>query len=72
MNEDPAQRGQRLSAKRAGACARCRRRPRAGGRRAARAGVRDAGGVAAAVGPLLGGVLLDGIGWRAAFWVNVP
>ena len=31
-----------------------------------------AGGVAAAVGPLLGGVLLDGIGWRAAFWVNVP
>ncbi|MGP5388274.1 MFS transporter, partial [Brachybacterium tyrofermentans] len=29
-----------------------------------------AGGVAAAVGPLLGGVLLDGIGWRAVFWVN--
>ena len=31
-----------------------------------------AGGVAAAVGPLLGGVLLTGIGWRAVFWVNLP
>ena len=29
-------------------------------------------GVAAAVGPLLGGWLVDQIGWRAIFWINVP
>jgi EmrB/QacA subfamily drug resistance transporter len=29
-------------------------------------------GAAVAVGPLLGGVLTDGIGWEAIFFVNVP
>ena len=29
-------------------------------------------GVAAAVGPLLGGWLVDQLGWRAIFWINVP
>jgi len=31
-----------------------------------------AGGVAAALGPSLGGILIDFGGWQAAFWINVP
>ena len=30
------------------------------------------GGVAAAIGPLLGGWLVDTVGWRAVFLINVP
>lgn len=30
------------------------------------------GGVAAALGPLLGGVLVTGAGWQMLFWINVP
>jgi EmrB/QacA subfamily drug resistance transporter len=30
------------------------------------------GGIAAAVGPLLGGVLIQGVSWRAIFLLNVP
>jgi EmrB/QacA subfamily drug resistance transporter len=29
-------------------------------------------GISIASGPLLGGVLVDGIGWRSIFWINVP
>ncbi len=29
-------------------------------------------GVTIAAGPVLGGVLVDGIGWRSVFWINVP
>ena len=28
--------------------------------------------VALAVGPLVGGVLIDGLGWRFIFWLNLP
>jgi len=29
-------------------------------------------GVAATAGPLVGGLLVQGFGWRAVFWINVP
>ena len=29
-------------------------------------------GVSMALGPVLGGALVEGIGWRSIFWVNVP
>jgi EmrB/QacA subfamily drug resistance transporter len=29
-------------------------------------------GITIAIGPVLGGVLVSGLGWRSVFWVNVP
>jgi len=43
-----------------------------GRRSTAVGGLGGIGGVAAAMGPLIGGVLLDSVGWRWTFFVNVP
>ncbi len=32
----------------------------------------SAGSITAAAGPVLGGVLIDGVGWRSIFFLNVP
>ncbi|HLH47217.1 MAG TPA: MFS transporter [Acidimicrobiales bacterium] len=29
-------------------------------------------GVSAAAGPVVGGILIDSVGWRSIFWVNIP
>ena len=29
-------------------------------------------GLSLALGPVLGGALVDGLGWRSIFWINVP
>src|SRR3954465_3866663 len=29
-------------------------------------------GLSLALGPILGGALVDGLGWRSIFWINVP
>ena len=31
-----------------------------------------AGGIAAALGPIVGGMLVSAINWNAAFWINIP
>ena len=31
-----------------------------------------AGGIAAALGPIVGGMLVSAIDWNAAFWINIP
>jgi EmrB/QacA subfamily drug resistance transporter len=29
-------------------------------------------GIAMALGPIVGGLLIEGVGWRAVFWINLP
>jgi len=42
-------------------------------RRSAALGIWGAvGGLAAATGPIVGGVLVDGFGWRSLFFINIP
>ena len=41
--------------------------------RAQAVGIWGAGfGISVALGPVLGGVLASGIGWRSIFWINIP
>src|SRR5262249_4785552 len=41
-------------------------------RNRAMAGWAAAAGIALAAGPTLGGLLVDTVGWKAIFWLNVP
>ena len=59
-----------VPAARPGAAERGVRRPSGAGRRSARFSAIT--GIAVAVGPLVGGAVVQGIDWQWIFWINVP